>query len=407
MLRTCGHTHGNRYGVTRTCASPSSVAPVGKMVRASKSAVPNWQLARYVIARGRTVSARYRAMVNAWQRNGPRHLGCTASKVFGALTLIAPTESVPHMQFTLTRLFDRYFWLVGMCAVALATWFAAQAVNHIVDGMFLTEDAAPPEQPQVPPPAPPPRALHSKDGSGLVARNMFCSDCAPPAAAVPLANAATALPLVLVATNVSDDARYSFATIYRNNDAANQGGYYVGDKLPGAGAVLRIHYRYIEFDHDGTTERLYLLGESPAAPMPAATLATQIAPTLATSGSKDEMTAALDNGIRKISDTQYEIDKALVDKVLGNPMAVMRGGRAMPHFVDGKPAGIRMLALRPDSAFAKLGLGNGDIIQSINGFELGSIDKGLEIYQKLREATSLQMQVMRRGKPVEMNYTIR
>ncbi|MBA3452457.1 MAG: general secretion pathway protein GspC, partial [Deltaproteobacteria bacterium] len=40
-------------------------------------------------------------------------------------------------------------------------------------------------------------------------------------------------------------------------------------------------------------------------------------------------------------------------------------------------------------------------------FELTSADKALEVYTKLREATSLEMEVTRRGKPVTLKYTIR
>ena len=50
---------------------------------------------------------------------------------------------------------------------------------------------------------------------------------------------------------------------------------------------------------------------------------------------------------------------------------------------------------------------NGDTLQSINGFELTSADKALEVYTKLREATSLEVNVTRRGKPVTLKYTIR
>ena len=72
-----------------------------------------------------------------------------------------------------------------------------------------------------------------------------------------------------------------------------------------------------------------------------------------------------------------------------------------------KPEGFKLYAIRPTSAFAKLGLTNGDTLTSINGFELNSADRALEVYTKLREATSLELEVTRRGKPVTLKYTIR
>jgi general secretion pathway protein C len=88
-------------------------------------------------------------------------------------------------------------------------------------------------------------------------------------------------------------------------------------------------------------------------------------------------------------------------------MAVAKGARVVPSMKNGKPDGFKLYAIRPSSAFARLGLANGDTLQSINGFELTSADKALEVYTKLREATSLEVEVTRRGKPVTLKYSIR
>jgi general secretion pathway protein C len=127
----------------------------------------------------------------------------------------------------------------------------------------------------------------------------------------------------------------------------------------------------------------------------------------ATDENKDEMQSAGDSGIKKIDESNYEIDKSLIEKVLLNPMAIAKGARVVPSMKNGKPDGFKLYAIRPSSAFAKLGLTNGDTLQSINGFELTSADKALEVYTKLREATSLEVDVTRRGKPVTLKYSIK
>jgi general secretion pathway protein C len=119
------------------------------------------------------------------------------------------------------------------------------------------------------------------------------------------------------------------------------------------------------------------------------------------------MQASIDSGIKKIDDSNYEIDKGLVEKVLLNPMAVAKGARVVPSMKNGKPDGFKLYAIRPSSVFAKLGLANGDTLQSINGFDLTSADKALEVYTKLREATSLEVEVTRRGKPATLKYSIK
>ena len=147
-----------------------------------------------------------------------------------------------------------------------------------------------------------------------------------------------------------------------------------------------------------------LLGATPpATPAPAVAETPQVS----ADGDKDDLQASIDNGIKKIDDSNYEIEKSLVEKVLLNPMAVAKGARVVPSMKNGKPDGFKLYAIRPTSAFAKLGLSNGDTLQSINGFELTSADKALEVYTKLREATSLEVEVTRRGKPVTLKYSIR
>lgn len=304
----------------------------------------------------------------------------------------------------------RYFWLFGASTAVLAAWFTAKGVNHVIEGKYLSDPARAPKIPRVYTETPTIVAqVHNKDGAGLVTRNVFCSECTPAPAATPNSDpsqiATTSLPLVLVATNVSDDTRYSFATIFQNNENAKQGSYYIGDSVPGGGAVKEIHFKHIDFENNGRIERMYLLGATP--PPAVSTPAPVETPTVAANPSKDEMQSAIDNGIRKTGDNQYEIDKSLVDKVLANPMAVVKGARVVPAIVDGKVTGFKLYAIRPDSVYSKLGLSNGDTINSINGFELTSAEKGLEVYTKLREATSLQMEVTRRGKPVELKYAVK
>ena len=48
-----------------------------------------------------------------------------------------------------------------------------------------------------------------------------------------------------------------------------------------------------------------------------------------------------------------------------------------------------------------------DTIHSINGFEITSPDKALEVYTKVKSANSLSVQITRRGAPVSMEYQIK
>ncbi len=233
---------------------------------------------------------------------------------------------------------------------------------------------------------------------------MFCSGCTPAVAAVsadPSQIAQTSLPLVLLATNVSTDPKQSYVSVI-NTESQKQGAFGLDEQLPGAsGKVKTIGYKFVDFENGGRIERLALAG----AHVPMSPVA--VAEPEPANENKDDLQAAIDGGIKKIDDTTFEIDKSLVEKVLVNPMAVAKGARIVPAMKNGKPEGFKLYAIRPTSVYAKLGLTNGDTLTSINGFELTSADKALEVYTKLREATSLELDVTRRGKPVTLKYTIR
>jgi type II secretory pathway component PulC len=121
---------------------------------------------------------------------------------------------------------------------------------------------------------------------------------------------------------------------------------------------------------------------------------------------KDEMQEALDSGIKEIDATHHTIRRDVIDKILANPMAVAKGARVVPSVKDGKPEGFKLYAIRPLSVYAKLGLANGDTLVNINGFELTSADKALEVYTKLRDAQRIDLAIIRRGKPMTLTITI-
>ena len=199
----------------------------------------------------------------------------------------------------------RHFWLVPVIAVILCAFYAAKAAAHIAEANLLgdSKTAPPPRQSSLA--TPEPRvARHSKDGAQLNQRNMFCSDCTPSIADVsdPSSVPLTGMALQLVATNVSLDDSLSFASVV-NSETQFQGGYRVGDKIPGAGAVKSIHFKYIDFENSGRVERLVLVGVTGpvvAAPPPAETVA--VAPPPADGTSKDAHTfeAMFSHNVRAI-----------------------------------------------------------------------------------------------------------
>ncbi len=307
----------------------------------------------------------------------------------------------------------KYFWLLGVITVVVCAVFSARGLNHVVEAKFFpevprTEKRAAPDKPKPRP------AVKSKAGAPLAARNMFCSTCEPPepdpATAGPLAGSGvplTSLPLAVVATNVSSRPEYSFATIV-NTSTDKKGAYGVSETIPQAGKVTKIAAKYVDFRNDssGRVERIELFGEGQPA-VAAAEPATPDFQPVASAVPGDDTSAMIDAGVKKENENAWEIQRSLVDKVLENPALVARGARIVPSIRNGKPNGFKLYAIRPDSIFAKIGLMNGDTINAINGFELTTADKALEVYTKVREANNLTVNITRRGKTLTHSYSIR
>lgn len=301
----------------------------------------------------------------------------------------------------------RYFWVLGAAVVLVCAVFAAKATGSIIEAKFLGDSPKTPRVHAVVPSASQPaKQTRSKDGTSFASRNIFCSECTPAVTQVvntdPSQIQTTSLPLVLLATMVASKPEDSYATIV-NTENQKQGAYSVGDMIPGAtGKLKEIRFKYIDFENSGRVERLVLAGAQ--APVTSTPVAQEAPPS---NGGGDDLQAAIDNGVKKISENNYEIDKSLVEKALANPMALAKGARVVPAVKNGKPDGFKLYAIRPSSVYSKLGLTNGDTLQAINGFELTSADKALEVYTKLREATQLEVEITRRGKPMTLKYSIR
>lgn len=111
--------------------------------------------------------------------------------------------------------------------------------------------------------------------------------------------------------------------------------------------------------------------------------------------------------IQKVSDTEFNVDRGVVDKILQNQAQLMRSARIVPEQQNGKVVGIRLFGIRPGTLLGTLGLQSGDRLESINGFNMSSPEKALEAYARLRTASSLDVKINRRGRPMDIEYNIK
>ena len=100
------------------------------------------------------------------------------------------------------------------------------------------------------------------------------------------------------------------------------------------------------------------------------------------------------------------LDRSLVNRSMDNINTLMKQVRIRPHFSGGKPDGMLLYGIKNDSLFKKMGLRNGDIIMGVDGRKIRSVDDALALYQNLKNASGVDMQIKRRGRIKEINYNV-
>ncbi|MCS6857269.1 MAG: hypothetical protein NZM37_06120, partial [Sandaracinaceae bacterium] len=143
---------------------------------------------------------------------------------------------------------------------------------------------------------------------------------------------------------------------------------------------------------------------APVAPIPPVVVAE--APPMAGPDTAGLDPSELDANIRQISETSFTINRSLVEKLLANQSALLSAARVIPHEEDGRTVGMKIYGIRRSSLLGRIGLQNGDMLRSINGFDLTDPNSILQAYTQLRKADRLTLQLVRRGNPIALNYQI-
>jgi general secretion pathway protein C len=100
------------------------------------------------------------------------------------------------------------------------------------------------------------------------------------------------------------------------------------------------------------------------------------------------------------------IKRSRIETAVKDVNNLMKQVRIRPHFRNGKPDGLRLTGIRPNSIFYNMGLKSGDIITGVNNNNIESVDDVLKFYQSLQSSSSVQLQIKRRGRPKTINYNI-
>lgn len=315
----------------------------------------------------------------------------------------------------------RWWWAVVATMVALTALFQAAGVGRMVAASLA--GSSPNEAPRVPTARPASSVGKGTSGLPILARNVFDSQTGPldgsaAPAASPSASAETEAPEVVPLADLSDDAppcdvgrvvlisasddpEWSFAALEDGGGKAQLRR--TGQEFAGQ-TVRAMAWNRVWLEQSGKQCQLKLGekakgGATPAAggpPKPAAPVSRGTATLAPEIASK----------IHKVSETEFNVERSVIDEILENQAELMKSARIVPDKQGDKVMGIRLFGIRSGTLLATLGLKNGDRLETINGFDMSDPQKALEAYGRLRTADALKVKISRGGAPVNIDFKI-
>ena len=305
-------------------------------------------------------------------------------------------------------LFRKYFWTINLLFIALVALIVARTANFFIESKIVVLPSGRGERPAQTHRAVEPVAslsmerLASLTGLPVPQPEPEVVEPAQPGVDPNAPPAKSALRVKLLGTLLATAPEWSIASVLdtATNDPST---YMVGDRIQGA-EVVEIERRRMIIVNNGRREYIddqpgdgasVAMGAAVGPSIPAAS------PVNTTPG------AGLGQGIRALSENEYEVPRSEIDRTLGDLNQVAMQARIVPAFKDGVAQGFKLFSIRPDSIYTKIGIQNGDVIKRINGFDLNSPEKALEIYSKLRDSNRIDIELERNGSPLRKTYNVR
>ncbi len=309
----------------------------------------------------------------------------------------------------------RYFPLVLLGTIGVVAYFQASGIGELVASTMASAPATGPKAVR----AVPPTTAKRPSGNAILSRNPFDSVTGPldgsdmpgapmelPDAGVVSGNPTDSTPVctfgrvTLIAA--SDDPEWSFAAVQAGSGKAELSR--VGDMIEGHQLEL-MGWDRVWF-LDGGTRCQMIVGDKSQVKKGAPKKARRPRKASRRARGGAKLPAELVAKIHKVSDTEFNIERSVVDQILEMQAELMRHTRIRPVKDGDKVVGLKLSRVRPGTLLDTLGLKNGDQLSAINGFELTDPQKALEAYGRLRTADKLNLQIHRGGVPVTIEFNI-
>lgn len=200
------------------------------------------------------------------------------------------------------------------------------------------------------------------------------------------------LPLKLEGTIVHLNPVRSVATI--NVQAKNETlAFMLEDDIAGLAKVTKIERRRVIFRNLNNNRLEYI--EIPK-------------DSLITFGLKNQEVAG-DSEVKAQGEFQFSMRRDDLNKYLSDLPSILTQARMLPNILPGSGGqvdGFRFVSIQPNSIYEKLGFKVGDVIKGVNGDNVNSPSKAMELFNSLRNDNRIELSVERNGKLENFNYEV-
>lgn len=119
-------------------------------------------------------------------------------------------------------------------------------------------------------------------------------------------------------------------------------------------------------------------------------------------GRRSARRTATASGRRQPRTYKRSISRNMIDNAAQNFNQLISEANIVPD-----ANGMKISRIKPSSLFRRLGLRNGDVITSVNNSQIRSVDDAMGIYKDLQNGGGISIDLLRRGRPTTIEYTVR
>lgn len=269
-------------------------------------------------------------------------------------------------------------WLARGVTLLLALLLFYQ-LARLVWALLPPPELLPPEPAEVESAAAVAPAPSGADGRRIAGWHLFGkAEATAVARPAPIEAPETRLRLTLHGLIASDDPEQARAIIAQAG--GEERSYRVGDEITSGVTLSEIYPDRVILERNGRYETLRLPRERVATPDDEAAL-----PGSAAGG---------------------ELLARYRDQVLENPRSLIELVRPVPHRENNRFVGFRLYPGSKPALFRELGLRPGDLVTAVNGIELDSPARGMQLLNDLRSSDSLAVTIRRGSEQIQLDFNL-